>query len=193
MTLKEFELDTVYSGILEQTKPLQPLVRLHSSSLSPRSSPCKSSDNHSQRKFQTKIEGFSCKVSGWAPGAALKHSLGWSDRRAPTQDISETAAVAAGRTGLLEEKVLPLLLYWFSSRVKKFWKLCKLWELRTDFFPLWNDILDRVSQNLLQTNAVLIAQLNSAAICILQIESCAKQQIYIDWLSRKREFAKTLI
>ena len=58
---------------------------------------CRSSGNHSRRLFQKT--------------AALRHSLGGSDGRAQIQGVFESAAVAAGRTGSLEENVLPLLLY----------------------------------------------------------------------------------
>ena len=34
------------------------------------------------------IEGFACKINAQAHGAALRHSLGGSDGRAQTQDVS---------------------------------------------------------------------------------------------------------
>ena len=53
-------------------------------------------------------------------GGALRHSLGGSDGQAQTQGICKLAAVAAG---LIQDKVLRLLRFWFSSRfrVKGFW------------------------------------------------------------------------
>ena len=53
-------------------------------------------------KFQTEktVQGFECKIDGRALGAALRHSLGGSDGQAQTQDVSESAPVAAGRDRL---------------------------------------------------------------------------------------------
>ena len=72
-----------------------------------------------------------------ALGAALLHSLGWSGRQAPTQDVSTLEAVSAGRNLLGWEKMLPLLQYWLSSTVKKVLMLCNFWVMTlvtTDFF-----------------------------------------------------------
>ena len=68
---------------------------MQSSSLSPSSSPCLLSCNHSQRLFQKTIESFDCKINGQALGAALLHSLGWLYGQAQTQGLYESAAVAA--------------------------------------------------------------------------------------------------
>ena len=72
--------------------------------------------NHARRlfKFQQIIKGFYCKINGRALGAALRHSLGWSDGRAQTQGISESAAAA---TGTLEKNMLPLLRRRLASAV----------------------------------------------------------------------------
>ena len=83
-----------------------------------------------QRLFQKVIEGLEGKirVNCQALGAALQLCLRRSDRRAQTQGISESAAVAAGSesaTFSLEENMLPLLLYWLSSRFNKVLMLCK--------------------------------------------------------------------
>ena len=93
-TQKEFKLhtDCSVSGISGQTKPSQQfgqVAEFKTSSLSPSSSPCLSSGNHFQRQlFQNTIEGFDCKINGWALGAAPRHSLGCTDRQAPTQGFS---------------------------------------------------------------------------------------------------------
>ena len=50
-------------------------------SLSPSSSPCLSSGNHSPWLFQKSFECFECKNNGRALGAALRHSLGGSTHR----------------------------------------------------------------------------------------------------------------
>ena len=60
------------------------MVRRQSSS----SSPCRTSG------FQEAMEGFDCKINGQALRAALRHSLGGSDRQAQTQGVSESAALA---------------------------------------------------------------------------------------------------
>ena len=70
-------------------------VRWQSSSLSPSLSPCWSSGNHFKRLFQKIINGFDYKINGRALGAALRCSLGRSDRLAQTQGVSKSAAVAA--------------------------------------------------------------------------------------------------
>ena len=56
---------------------------------------------HSLRRlFQKIVEGFDCKISGRALGAAVRHSFGWSDGQAQTQSVSESAAFNAGRDSL---------------------------------------------------------------------------------------------
>ena len=58
------------------------------------------SSNLSRRPFQKAIEDFQGKINGQALEAALRHCLGWSDGRAQTQGVSDSAAVAAGRDRL---------------------------------------------------------------------------------------------
>ena len=91
------KLIELYSRVSEQIKPLKPIGQvapLLRSSLSPSSSRCRSSGKHSRRLFQKTIEGYCCKINGYALGAAaLRHSLGGSDERAQTQGVSESAAV----------------------------------------------------------------------------------------------------
>ena len=64
----------------------------------------------------------------------------------------------------LEENVLPLLLYWLGSRVKKVIMVCKFGAVKSRFFchVKWN--FDRVRENLLQTKAGLISSLNRSII-----------------------------
>ena len=79
-----------FSGISEHINLYNFLVRLESSSLSPRLSPCNSSGFRSRRQYQKTIKGFDCKIKGQAlgaPGAVLQNSLGflgtlsvWDDR-----------------------------------------------------------------------------------------------------------------
>ena len=61
-----------------------------------------------------------CKIKGRAFGAALQHSLGGSDsawiKHRACQSLLQLQQAA---TGLLEEKMLPLLQHWFSLRVTK--------------------------------------------------------------------------
>ena len=55
-------------------------------------------------------------------------------------------------TSSLEEKLLPLLLYWLSSRVKKVLMICKFLALWVIFFFMWNEIFNRIGKKLLPTN-----------------------------------------
>ena len=74
-----------------------------------------------QRLFQKTIDGFDFKINGRALGAALWQSLGGtggSDRRAQTQGISESVAVAAGLS--LEEKVPQPLRYSLDRESRMF-------------------------------------------------------------------------
>ena len=102
----------LYSWILEQTKPLQPIGPAQSSSLSPSSSPCRSSGNHSRRLFQKSIEGFDCKINakllGPRSGTAWVGLTGEHKHRVFPSRLESLLAAA---TGSLEENVLPLLLY----------------------------------------------------------------------------------
>ena len=105
-TWKEFKLYADYSEI-SGIKPYNSLVRWHCNHgrvqvLSPSLSPCWSSDNHFWRHYQQTIRGFYCRINGWAIGATLPHSLGWSDRQAQTAKLVKSA------TGSL---------YWLCSKV----------------------------------------------------------------------------
>ena len=118
----EFKVHTVYSGILEQMKPLKSLPRLQSTCLSPSSSPCLSSGNHLLTLFQKTIEGFDCKTNGWALGAALQHSLaGWKGEHKPYEHKAFPSWWQSLRavTGSLKEYVLffcsPAVLTWEIS------------------------------------------------------------------------------
>ena len=61
----------------------------------------------------------------------------------------------------LEQNMLPLLLYWLSSRAKIF-KLCKFWGMPSHFF--FNKIFNGSHKTLLLIKAVLIALLNLSII-----------------------------
>ena len=80
-------------GISEQIKPLQPVGQAAEFNLSPSSSPCLSSGNHSRQLFQKTIEGFDCKINDPSLGTALWHSLSGSDWRVPARGVSESATV----------------------------------------------------------------------------------------------------
>ena len=62
-------------GLQSRWNLYSPMVRRQISSLSPSSSPCQSSVNHSRRLFQMTFLGFYCKINGRA-GAALQQKLG---------------------------------------------------------------------------------------------------------------------
>ena len=75
------------------------LVTLQSSSLSPCSSPCWSSSNHTVRLFQKAIDIFDCKST-----AELRHSLGgWTGK--VYRAVSESVAVATGKYRLALGKI----------------------------------------------------------------------------------------
>ena len=82
--------------------------------------PLLSSGYHLERLFQKTIKGFDCKINGQALEAILQHSC--KHRELPSWLQSLSVA-----TGLLEKKVLPLLLYWLGSRVKKVLNVCKFY------------------------------------------------------------------
>ena len=67
-------------------------------------------------------------------------------------------------TGLLEENMLPLLLYWLSSRAKKILMLVDIGQRRVTFFFTWNEIFCGIGKKLLQTKAALIASLHFTII-----------------------------
>ena len=114
------------------------MVRLQSSSFNSSSSPCLSCGNYSLRLFPKTIEGVLTAKSitellgsgAWA----LRYSLSWLDWLAPNQSVSNLQNLLQAAAGSLEEKMLPLLLYWHSLRVKIFLMVCKFQAGSTDFF-----------------------------------------------------------
>ena len=88
------------------------------------------------------LEGFDCKNNGLALRAALRL-------------LSQAQ---------LEKNVLPLLLYWLRSRVKKVLMVCKYGVVKSRYFCnlKWN--FDVVRENLLQTKAGLISSFNRSII-----------------------------
>ena len=129
---------------MERIKLHNPLVRRQGSSLSPSSSPCWSSGNHSRRLYQKTNEGFDWKINlemaellgalsctAWA-GLTGEHK----QRTLPSLWWSLLAA-----TGLLEGNTLQLLLYWLSSGNKQVLMLCKFGAVTTSHF-MWNEIFN---------------------------------------------------
>ena len=94
--LKRIQIPHRLLWVSEQIKPLQFVGQAAEFKLSPSSSPCWSSGNHSLRLFEKTIEGFCCKIHGRAVWAAFLQCLGWSDGQAQTQGVSKLVAVAAG-------------------------------------------------------------------------------------------------
>ena len=93
------------------------MVRQHSSSSSPNFSSCWSSCNYSWRLFQKTIEGFKCKINGWALWAAVlcsrlasSYSLGSA---LSLLQLLQVATVSSWK------KVLPLLRHWLTELVLK--------------------------------------------------------------------------
>ena len=146
-TWKEFKLYADYSEI-SGIKPYNSLVRWHCNHgrvqvLSPSLSPCWSSDNHFWRHYQQTIRGFYCRINGWAIGATLPHSLGWSDRQAQTAKLVQSA------TGSL---------YWLCSKVIFFLMHCKFWAKTTDFLFLENGNVQGLS------SAYCLAQISNHSL-----------------------------
>ena len=130
--------------------------------MSPSSSPCRSSGNHSQRLFQKTIEGLEVKINGQAFEAALRHCLLRSDRQHKHRVIPSLWQLLLAATCSLEENVLPLLLYHscytdlvqelkrlsYTDLVQELKRLkvvmlCRYQTMTTDFFSLemkfpWN-------------------------------------------------------
>ena len=110
--LAELEKNSNSTQIIQEfqsIKPYNSLVRWHFNHgrvqvLSPSLSPCWSSDNHFWRHYQQTIRGFYCRINGWAIGATLPHSLGWSDRQAQTAKLVQSLQSATGS------------LYWLCSK-----------------------------------------------------------------------------
>ena len=165
-------------GPLQVNEVIWQSLKLQISSLSPRSSPCLSSGNHSQRLFQKKIEVFDFKIKGQALWQAQVLLVRWASRVFPNL-LQLLQAV----TGLLEEKVLPLLWYWLDSRVKKFSMICKFlagtthWQVVTTNFVFhvkWNFWWS--SQKLIIK--ALIASLNFSITYWSLSKNRAKEQIH---------------
>ena len=75
--------------------------------------------------------------SSWGSSPALLERV----RLASTNTwCSESAAVAAGATGSLQENMLQLLRYWLSWRFEKIVMLCKFRVATSHFFFMWNEI-----------------------------------------------------
>ena len=96
---KEFKLHPDYSGILEQIKPYNPVIRRQRSSLSP--SPCLSSKNHHRTLVEKALQSEVLTVKLMAKLGSAPDSLGWLDWLAQTQNISESETVAAGSCWLV--------------------------------------------------------------------------------------------
>ena len=164
---QEFKLSTAYSGILVQINPLQLVGQA------------------AEFKFKSKFKplpviwqlllnyipednwrSFDCKISGRALRAALLHrlhSLHRSNRHAKHGVFQSQGQSLLAATCSCEEKMLPLLWHWLSSRLKKVLLLWKFWALTTNCFSMWNEIFNGISENLSQTKAALIALLNPRA------------------------------
>ena len=144
------------------------LVRQHSSSLSPSFSPCRSSGNLSEgcsrRESKLKRGKSTAKLLGLLScfGCAPQYA-GWTGEHKHREFPSWLQSLWAA-TGLLEENMLPLLLYWLRSRVKKVFMLCKFWAATSHFFFLceWN--FDGIGEKLLQIKAAPITLLNLSII-----------------------------
>ena len=71
-----------------------------------------------------------CLLALWAE---LLHSLGWSDCKHKRRVFPILQQCLLTAMGSLEDKVLPLLQYWLSSRVPMF---CKFWGVTTFVFHI---------------------------------------------------------
>ena len=108
----------IVQGFRSRQNLYNSLFRQQSSSLSP-SEPLQvtwRSLGFTSEGYPEDIEGFDCKINDWALVAVLGHRLGWSDGQAQPQSL--LAATCSD-----EQKMLPLLLHWLSSRVKIFCKV----------------------------------------------------------------------
>ena len=91
--------------------------------MSPSSSPCLSSGNHSQRLFKKIIEDFDYKINGRALGAVSCTALVDQNGKHKHRAFLSWWQLLQAATGSLEEKVLVLLRYEISSSLgesKKF-------------------------------------------------------------------------
>ena len=106
-----------FQRISEQgiSKSLQPVGQAAEFNLSPTSSPCLSSGNHSRKLFQKTIEGFDCKINDPSLGAALWHSLGGSDRRVPARGVSESLTKLLTKAVLIASLSLSII-HWSLSK-----------------------------------------------------------------------------
>ena len=115
-------------------------VKQQGSNLSPSSSLCLSSGNHSWRIFQqARFQGFDCKINGQALGQCS--CTAWAGLSGQHKHwVFPTGA--AGHTLLTwVKKLLPLLLHWLISRVKvlmiyEFWVVMSHWQ--EDFMRTYN-------------------------------------------------------
>ena len=100
--------------------------------LSPSLSPCQSSGNHYEGCSRRHLK----KINGWPlSGIALAGQTGEHRHRV---FLSQWLSLRA-TTSLFYEKVLSILRYWLSSRVKRFWWFVNLGPLRRHFFVMWKE------------------------------------------------------
>ena len=124
-------------------KPLQPIGPVVEFKFESKFEPLLTSAGHlaitpescSRRQLKDLTAKSMAKLLGQLSCKAWVGQMGENKLRAfPSRRQSLLAA-----TGSLEENVLPLLLYWLSSRVNKVLMLCRYWTVTTDFFHLkWN-------------------------------------------------------
>ena len=123
------------------------MVRLQSSSLSPSSSPCLLSGNHSRRPEDNRRFWLQNQMSsswGSAPaqlGLVRRASSAEHKHRAFPSLLQSLLAA----TGSLEQNMLPLSRYWLSSRVNKVLVICEFLAATSDFFDesllfMWDEI-----------------------------------------------------
>ena len=85
--IKEFKLHTVYAVISEAIKPVQLVGQATEFKFESKFKPLLVIWQSLRRLFQKIIEGFDCKINGQGQGlgAVLRHCMGGSDQRDPTQ------------------------------------------------------------------------------------------------------------
>ena len=91
------KLHTIYAVILEAIKALQLVGQAAEFKFESKFEPLPVIWQSLRRLFQKIIEVLEGKIKSQALGAAVWLCLRWSDGRAQTQGVSESAAVAAGR------------------------------------------------------------------------------------------------
>ena len=157
---KEFKLHPDYSGILEQIKPYNPVIRRQRSSLSP--SPCLSSNNLSWMLVEKAIRGFDCKINGqnglssWPLGLVVlastntKHFWIWDSGCWQLLACLLKKCYHSWNTDLVQESKG---FWWFVN--------FRLWPVT---FFIWNENFHAVCENLLLIKVLPIALRNLSII-----------------------------